>query len=147
MLVVLYTRQAHYLMIVQAHTLTMIQLNVTADSCHCEQKLSGLGAMVNDHRVVRCKLEDRGLFCCLPSLDFLYFSNPRFPGASKCCDSDNTQPPEAVLDGDCVLHCMDSIKRWAVLMGIAVNRSLKAHFSISAGFQESSKNCYNTVQH
>ena len=93
-----------------------------------------------------CKLEHHGLFCCLPSLGFLYLSNLRFPGTSRCCDSDNTQPSEAVLDGDCVLHCMDSIKRWVVLMGIAVNCSLKAHFSISAGFQESSKNCYNTVR-
>ena len=39
-------------MIVQAHTLTIVQLNVTGDRsrCHCEQKLSGIGATANDRR-------------------------------------------------------------------------------------------------
>ena len=94
----LYTEQAQYLMTVHAHTLMIVQLTVTTDRCYCEQTLSGLGAMADDRRAVVCKLEDRGLFCCLPSLDFLYFLNPRFPGASRCCEADNTQPSVAVLE-------------------------------------------------
>ena len=58
------------------HTM-IIQLSVTAN--RCQQKLSGPGAMADNHRVVGCTLEDRGLFCCLPYLCFLYFSNPQFP--------------------------------------------------------------------
>ena len=63
--------------------------------------------MADDHRAVGCKLEDRGLFCCLTSLGFLYFSNHWFPGASKCCDADNTWTQfvgGGVLNGDRVLH-------------------------------------------
>lgn len=95
-LLVLYTEQAQYLMIVHAHTLTIVQLTVTTDCCYCEQTLSGLSATSDDHRPVVCKLKDHCLFSCLTSLDFLYFSNLWFPGASRCCETDNTQPSMAV---------------------------------------------------
>ena len=54
-------------MIVQVHTLTIVQLNVTGDRsrCHCEQKLSGIGATANDRRAVGCKLEDYSAVCPL----------------------------------------------------------------------------------
>ena len=73
----------------------IVQLSVTADCC--QQKLFGLGAMADDRRAVRYKLEDcGGLFCSLPSLGF-FSSNHRFP---RCCDADNTQPQFV----GCVLH-------------------------------------------
>ena len=80
--------------------------------------------MADDHRAVGCTLTDRDLFWCLPSLDFLYFPNPRFPGASGCCKADNTQPLMAVLEQSHT--ALASIKRWAVLVGGAVN--LSAYF-------------------
>ena len=63
-----------------------------------------LSSMADDCRAVGCKLKDRGLFCCLPSLGFLYFLNPWFSGALRRCDTDNTRPSVALLDGDHVLH-------------------------------------------
>ena len=70
----------------------IVQLSVTAADC-CQKKLSGLSAMVDDCRAVGCKLEDHGLFCSLPSLDFFFiFLESPVPGASRCCDADNTQP-------------------------------------------------------
>ena len=97
---------------------------------------SRLGAMADDWRkIVGCKLEDHGLFCCLLSLGFLFLESLVY-WSTRYCDAGNTHIwSMTVLDDNCVLQVLVSIKWWAVLMGGATNRSrISTHFSIITNF-------------
>ena len=100
----------------------------------------GLGAMADNrtvvaqvclsHRVVGCNLNDHGIFCCLlytfpvylKSFDFHYLFQILCPQVMQIATVAVHHNPVLV-----------SLKKWVVLMGGAINRSLiSTHFSISA---------------